>query len=152
MAELSIPFSAPARWAPRRWPALGQVLLLALAGAVAVVGTYRWSYGNALEELRQGTQRRLEFLSSDLASALDKFDTLPIVLSTHPEIVELLNHADDKPRRDAVNRRLARLAQESKVAAIYLMDRHGTTIAASNAATPQSFVGQNYAFRPTKDC
>ena len=148
MAELNIPSRAPARWAPRRWPALGQVLLLALAGAMAVVGTYRWSYGNALEDLRQGTQRRLEFLSSDLASALDKFDTLPIVLSTHPEIVELLNHADDKPRRDAVNRRLARLAQESKVAAIYLMDRHGTTIAASNAATPQSFVGQNYAFRP----
>jgi C4-dicarboxylate-specific signal transduction histidine kinase len=123
-------------------------LLLALVGALIVVGTYELSYRNAADGLRQTAERRLEFLSSDLASALDKYDTLPIVLSSHPELVELLSHADDVRRRAAVNSRLERLAQEVHVAAIYLMDRHGTTIAASNWNTPRSFVGQNYAFRP----
>jgi two-component system C4-dicarboxylate transport sensor histidine kinase DctB len=123
-------------------------LLVLLAGVAVVGGVYRVSYDSAWSELRQSTQRRLEFLSSDLASALDKFDTLPIVLSSHPELVDLLRHADDPRRRAAVNQRLERLARESRVAAIYLMDRDGTTIAASNWNTPGSFVAQNYAFRP----
>jgi len=133
---------------PRPLRAVLYALLLALAGAAVVVGTYRLSYGSSWDELRQSTQRRLEFLSFDLASALDKFDTLPIVLSSHPELIDLLNHSNDARRRQAVNQRLERLARESRVAAIYLMDRDGTTIAASNWNTPGSFVGQNYAFRP----
>ncbi|HUG22027.1 sensor histidine kinase [Piscinibacter sp.] len=123
-------------------------LLILLAGVAVIVGTYRGSYDSSWDDLRQSTQRRLEFLSSDLASALDKFDTLPIVLSSHPELVDLLRHADDPRRRQAVNLRLERLARESRVAAIYLMNRDGTTIAASNWNTPSSFVAQNYAFRP----
>jgi two-component system C4-dicarboxylate transport sensor histidine kinase DctB len=132
----------------RRMRAALYALLLVLAGVAVVAGTYRVSYDSSWSELRQSTQRRLEFLSSDLASALDKFDTLPIVLSSHPELVDLLHHADDARRRQAVNLRLERLARESRVAAIYLMDRHGTTIAASNWNTPSSFVAQNYGYRP----
>jgi two-component system C4-dicarboxylate transport sensor histidine kinase DctB len=40
------------------------------------------------------------------------------------------------------------LALQAKVAAIYLMDPKGKTIAASNWNSPQSFVGQNFGFRP----
>jgi two-component system C4-dicarboxylate transport sensor histidine kinase DctB len=40
------------------------------------------------------------------------------------------------------------LALQAKVAAIYLMDQKGKTIAASNWNSPQSFVGQNFGFRP----
>ncbi len=123
-------------------------LLLILLGVLVVAGTYELSYRSAADNLRQSAQRRLEFLSSDLASALDKYDTLPIVLSSHPELIDLLQHAGDAKRRAAVNARLERLAHEAHVAAIYLMDRHGTTIAASNWNTPRSFLGQNYAFRP----
>ena len=127
--------------------ALG-TLLLAMLGVAVVAIAYQLSYRSSWDDLRQSTQRRLEFLSSDLASALDKNDTLPIVLAGHPELVDLLRHTADAQRRSAVNLRLARLARESRVAAIYLMDREGTTIAASNWNTPRSFVGQNYDFRP----
>lgn len=123
-------------------------VLLALLGVLIVTGVYQLSYRNAWDELRQGAHRRLEFLSSDLASALDKYDTLPIVLASHSEMVDLLRHTGDTHRRDAVNRRLERLAKDARVAAIYLMDPQGMTIAASNWNLPGSFVGQSYAFRP----
>jgi len=123
-------------------------LLLAALGLLVVAGTYRAAYRSGWQELHQSTQRRLEFLSSDLVSALDKYNMLPLVLSGHPELVDLLRHAQDTPRRDAANLRLQQLANETKVAAIYLIDAQATTIAASNWNTPRSFVGQNYAFRP----
>ncbi len=123
-------------------------LLMALLGAAVVIATYRTSYASAWDDLHQRTQRRLEFLAADLASALDKYDTLPVVLSGHPQLLALLRRPADFHMRDDVNRLLQRLAVDAHVGAIYLMDRTGTTIAASNWSTPQSFVGQNYAFRP----
>ena len=137
--------AAPSRRTLRN--VLAGVALVLLGGLVVAI-TYQLSYRSAWKDLQQSTQRRLEFLSSDLASALDKYDTLPGVLAGHPEFVDLLRHAADPKRRDAVNRRLERLAREARVAAIYLLDAQGTTIAASNWNTPRSFVGQNYAFRP----
>ena len=138
-------WSAPPTRAAR---AIALAVLLLGLGVLVVVGTYRTAYRHGLDDLRQSTQRQLQFLSSDLASALDKYDTLPVVLAGHPDLVALLRNADDSSRRDAVNVRLERLALRTHVAAIFLMDAQGRTLAASNWATSRSFVGQNYAFRP----
>ncbi len=135
----------PGRLAVR---ALVQALLLLFVGAAVVATAYRVAYRVGLDDLRQAAQRRLHFLSADLASALDKFNTLPLVLAGHPDLIDLLRHADDPVRRDSVNRRLQGLADSTHVAAIFLIDASGHTVAASNWATPRSFVGQNYAFRP----
>ena len=43
---------------------------------------------------------------------------------------------------------LDRYQQRFGVAVAYLMDASGATIASSNRGDPDSFVGQNYAFRP----
>lgn len=126
-------------------------LALAALGALIVAASYVASYRRGWDELQRGAQRRLHFLATDLASALDRVDNLPIVLASHPELRELLQHPADPARRQAVNERLAQLARDTHVAALYLIDRRGDTLAASNWNTPQSFVGQNYAFRPYFD-
>lgn len=128
--------------------ALAGVLLLVLLGGVVVAAAWQAAWRVGLNDLHQASERRLQFLSADLASALDKFNTLPLVLAGHPELIGLLRHADDAGRRDVVNQRLQRLADSTHVAAIFLIDAHGQTLAASNWSTPHSFVGQNYAFRP----
>lgn len=123
-------------------------LALALIGALLVTASYVASYRAGWQDLQRSAQRRLHFLATDLASALDRVDNLPIVLASHPELRELLQHPGDPARRQAVNERLAQLARDTHVAALFLIDRRGDTQAASNWNTPQSFVGQNYAFRP----
>ncbi len=125
-----------------------QALALVALGALLVLGTYRLAYRAGWNELHQSTQRRLQFLSADLASALDKYNILPLALTSHPDLLALLRHPGDATLRDSVNRQLERLARESHVAALYLVDAGATTVAASNWNTPRSFIGQNYAFRP----
>ncbi|MED5619163.1 ATP-binding protein [Ideonella sp. BN130291] len=135
----------PPRTAQRR----ALTALLALLACVALVGSvYGWSVRSGTRQLHRDAERRLAFLSNDLASALDKYDTLPAVLASHTELVATLRDASDAGQRQRVNELLERLAQETHVNAVYLMDAGGTTVAASNWRTPRSFVGQNYAFRP----
>jgi C4-dicarboxylate-specific signal transduction histidine kinase len=127
---------------------LGYAVVLIGLGIFVVTETYRVAYQHGLKGLRQTTQQHLQFVSSDLALALEKFNTLPMVLANHPDLIGLLKNNRDGERRDAVNRRLEQLAQSTHVAAIYLVDISGQTLASSNWATPRSFVGENYAFRP----
>jgi len=50
--------------------------------------------------------------------------------------------------RDRLNRTLELLAARTDAAVIYVIDRSGHTVAASNWQLPTSFVGQYYGFRP----
>lgn len=49
--------------------------------------------------------------------------------------------------RDLLNAKLADIAREADASVIYLIGPDGRAIAASNADTPQSFVGSDYSFR-----
>jgi two-component system cell cycle sensor histidine kinase/response regulator CckA len=49
---------------------------------------------------------------------------------------------------DEVNRILDNFKQALNASVCYLMNRDGLTVAASNRFSPDSFVGQNYSFRP----
>lgn len=48
---------------------------------------------------------------------------------------------------DRINRKLEALATSAEAAVIYLIDRSGVAVAASNWQEPTSFVGNDYAFR-----
>ena len=94
-------------------------------------------------ELRRA-EARASLYQSTLDSALDRFEHLPFVLS------------QDRPVQDgalgkslgALNERLADFADRSNLDAIYLMNRDGLTIAASNFDHTVSFLNQNYSYRP----
>jgi C4-dicarboxylate-specific signal transduction histidine kinase len=47
-----------------------------------------------------------------------------------------------------VNEDLAEIGRRADALAVYVMDPAGNALAASNAGTPESFVGRNYARRP----
>jgi len=139
--------TAPARfWLDRR-----RLLLAGLAGAmvlvVAAFGLGRWAAGHARAgadaEARQNARAHATLLESEL----QKFRLLPRVLTEFPDVRAAL--AD---RSAAASRRLdvelEQLAERTDAAVIYVLDREGTTIAASNWREPTSFVGQNYRFRP----
>lgn len=80
-----------------------------------------------------------------LASELQKYRLLPLVLAEHPEVVEVLA---GRSKADGLNPQLETLAARTNAAVIYAVGVDGTTVAASNWQLTTSFVGQNYAHRP----
>lgn len=124
--------------------------LLAITAVVAASGLFADRYRVALRaqaiatERDQTTQQTRAVLRL-LESELQKFRLLPVVLSEYPDLrAALLSGRVDM----ALNDKLALLKAKTGAGAIFALDRQGRTIAASNARLPNSFVGQDYSFRP----
>ncbi|WP_108815208.1 sensor histidine kinase [Loktanella sp. Alg231-35] len=114
-------------------------LVLALAAGLQAVS---FSYFKAQETEKAAA--RLTLYRSALETELRHFAHLPFLLSLDPVVARTLAGAPG----DELDYRLARFAQSAGLEAMYLMNKDGLTIAASNARGSNSFKGQNYAFRP----
>jgi two-component system, NtrC family, C4-dicarboxylate transport sensor histidine kinase DctB len=125
---------------------------LAVAGAAVclllAVAARSLLYSTRVEAQRQSAAQRLEFFVTNLEYALEKSAPLPFLLGLERDVVDLLLHPDDPERVRRVNHFLETAQSSASVAATYLLDAHGLTLASSNWATPQSYIGQRYAFRP----
>lgn len=122
---------------------------LSFAGIV-IAGLVVWlavnSTGNlAISQLQQTAQARLALYESTLRAAVDRYRYLPYVVARNHEIVDVVT---GNGTVDIANQYLQKVNQRSGAAALYVIDRTGNTVAASNWNTPDSFVGQNYSFRP----
>jgi two-component system, NtrC family, C4-dicarboxylate transport sensor histidine kinase DctB len=111
-----------------------------LAGAVA--------FERARAGLREDAAVQARADAQALASSLEKVETLPFVVALHPLVEQGLRTPSDPARLDALDRYLADVQRRARVAAVYVVEPSGLTIAASNWRTAQSFVGNNYRFRP----
>lgn len=77
---------------------------------------------------------------------MERQRALPLVLADDAAIRGALLSPDRQPL-DRINRKLEALATSAEAAVIYLIDRSGVAVAASNWQEPTSFVGNDYAFR-----
>lgn len=130
---------------PRPGPRTARLLVLMVAlplVVAAVVFTLAERY--FLSEELEKAQGRLSLYRSTVVSQLERYSYLTYVLARDRMVIATAAGAD----RDALNDRLGAFAAQSGLDAIYLMDRSGLTISASNAGQPGSFVGQSYSFRP----
>ena len=125
-------------------------VLALLCACIVIVAVYLIAARQARDATNASGQRQLQIIALDLESVLEKFETLPFVLSYQPEAVRVLTHPDDAAAIAHLNLTLGAIQRQSKVAAIYLMDRRGVTLAASNwdQADGQNFMGKNFGFRP----
>ena len=133
----------------RRWQrSLLLLLAVVLGGATLAYGAWRLSLDLALAQTQGDAQRHLRFVAHELTGALDKYEAVPQVLARHPALAGLLAQPASKARVAEVNALLEGVAHDAAAAAIFLIDANGLTLAASNWADAQTFVGQNYAYRP----
>jgi two-component system C4-dicarboxylate transport sensor histidine kinase DctB len=124
-------------------------LLLGLAGVLLVVGLTYWLAARmARSEIEQQSERQLQVIGLDLQSMLEKFETLPFALSVHPDLALALRQPGDATIVRRVSQTLQTVQRQARVAAIYLMDSDGLTIAASNWNNSQNYIGRNFGFRP----
>jgi len=139
---------ARARTAGRRLrPALrlGAALALCLAaGALVWQASFAWQ----VDALAAANRPRLDFYATVLAQKLEEFRYLPAVVGMDQRIGAVLAEPGAPGRVDAANRYLASIRPDATISAIFITDRDGLTLAASNWGEETSFVGHNYAFRP----
>ena len=124
--------------------------IVAILGLLCATGYVAYTYSQYVGiGARQGVAaRRLEAFSAALFSPMDKYDYLPEITADHPLVSETLLHPRDSARIAQLNVYLEKLNRTVKSEAIYVIDAHGLTIAASNWRDPLTFIGQNYYFRP----
>lgn len=128
-----------------RLPVALHVLALLVVGAGVIGAAYHGAFRLGLREVVQNGERRLEHFSADLALTLEKFNTLPVVLSRHPDLIEMLRDTQNAALRDKVNKELQFLSRNTHVEAIFVVGADGRTLAASNWESHRSFIGKNSA-------
>ncbi|KQV60515.1 hypothetical protein ASC95_03430 [Pelomonas sp. Root1217] len=133
---------------PRWQRSFALLLAVVLGGAAVAYAAWRLSLDLALAQTRDDAQRHLRFVAHELTGALDKYEAVPQVLARHPALAGLLAEPASKTQQAAVNALLEGVAHDAAAAAIFLIDARGLTLASSNWREPQTFVGQNYAYRP----
>lgn len=129
----------------KRTPVLVSLAIAALIALYAV--GYSLGLSNGLDTLASRAEASLTRADDRLSGQLEKYQYFPSVIALHPAIKGLL--ADPSPAYVAqANLILERLALSSGALDIYVMDRSGTTLAASNHDLDRSFIGVNFAWRP----
>lgn len=124
--------------------ALAVLAIVAASGYLAFGLSHRQGIG----ELEQEAANRLEIAAAALLAPTDKYGYLPELVAGHPVVIDSLLHKSDPQRIRQANAYLERLNNSAKSAVVYILDHEGLAIASSNWNDPQSFVGDNYAFRP----
>ncbi len=129
------------------------VLLLALGLVAGLMLAGGWLAWNARleagrERLRADGAARLAGEAASLMQLFDKHRHLPRLLAMDPRLLTVLGPDRPASAVDVVNRHLTSVGQQLDLQAVFLMDRQGLVLAASNWDTPASFVGWNYTFRP----
>ncbi|MFC3608152.1 sensor histidine kinase [Stutzerimonas tarimensis] len=119
---------------------LGLVCSLWLAGHMAE--------RRLLEARAQEAQGQLDLYAQAIHTQVERSRAVPALLALDEPIRDLLQHPNDSSLRQALNRRLEQQNRAAGSTVLYLLDRQGTTLAASNWREPSSFVGNNYGFRP----
>lgn len=129
--------------ANRPWLALFAAwLVLGSAGAWAAGEVARRdAQADLLDQARASAALHVAVLRSEL----EKHRSLPVVLSQDLSVIAMLS---DRADADPVSARLEALADQTRAAAIYVLDANGVARAASNWRQPTSFVGSDYSFRP----
>ena len=111
-------------------------------------GSYRALFSVGVDT--EGAQRleHLGALSQSLGATLRKYEELPLVVAQDPRIRMALTDSGKNLALNEANRYLETINQILGTETIYAMNEHGLTLVSSNWNKADSYVGDNYAFRP----
>lgn len=104
-----------------------------------------WS--SLASKLQQSAESHADRYADSVHVHLQRFEVIPRVLAELPYVQQSLFPGKDKVL-DQLNEKLFDLNKELGTDVIYIINRKGETLASSNYQSEDSFVGQNYGFRP----
>lgn len=133
---------------PQAW----QRLALAAAVGLALVGAAVLAHGymRALQfdQAAERGRNTLGLAVSALRGQLARYENLSELIADHALVRDLVRHPDDPARIRAVNLYLEQVNALLESSDLYVMRPDGNTIAASNHALPDTFIGHNFSYRP----
>ncbi|RAM64619.1 C4-dicarboxylate ABC transporter [Herbaspirillum rubrisubalbicans] len=125
------------------------ILTVLLATTLLVCGlTYRLALGRAEVDQQAQGAAQLQIAALDLESILQKYEALPFALGFQSDVRQVLQHPEDALAVDRLNRAFKTIQQQSRAVNIFMLNRHGLTLASSNWDDEFSFVGRDFGFRP----
>ncbi|RYH00872.1 sensor histidine kinase [Salipiger sp. IMCC34102] len=135
--------------ARQRGPAAWRTFTV-IAGIAAALGLLALMF--LLGVFRDQATERARVATTGMAEMVDgwfsHYAPLPDLLARDPRVISALSNEIASADLGWLNRELAVWKDATLTSDIYLMATDGTTVAASNAGTEVSFVGQNFSFRP----
>ncbi len=126
---------------------LGWIAALAIIAAAALAG-HEAALRSGLERLRDAAGHRLDMVSAGLESDLARFEYLPSLLEMTPSVFALLDAPTNPALRDEVNRYLQGINAMAGASNLYVLDRSGVGLAASDWKESGTPVGADLSFRP----
>lgn len=127
---------------PLRW-------LVALLVLVPLAGWLSGWLGerSAMAEVTAVAAARADLYRTLLLRELDRPAGVPLTLSQAPLVGQVLRGQGGAGAVAELNHRLADLVHRADLTDLYVMDRRGLTLAASNSDSDTSFVGKDFSFR-----
>ncbi|WP_295473854.1 ATP-binding protein [uncultured Pseudomonas sp.] len=132
----------------RTWRLFVYVLLI-VAGAALCAGLAMYqAQQHVLKEEARRASLQLSLYANTLHTLIERYRALPAVLALDNEIREALRGPLTAENQAQLNLKLERINTAAHSSTLELLDHNGLAIGASNWRSPQSYVGNNYGFRP----
>src|SRR5690349_16484708 len=125
--------------------ALGWIVAITIITAAALAG-HAAAMRSGLERLRDAAGHRLDMVGAGLESDLARYEYLPSLLEMTPAVFALLEEPGNPIFRDEVNRYLQGINATAGASNLYVLDRVGVALAASDWSEPGTPVGTNLSF------
>lgn len=122
----------------------GVIGVLALTVLLATAATYYGAQRLFTAQARSVSLGQHALYLRSLNEAIEQHQHLPFILAQNPLLADQVAQGDGQD----LNEMLLEFANASGLEAIYVMARDGEVVATSNFSGPNSFLGQNYGFRP----
>lgn len=132
----------------RRRPRWRSLVIPALLMALALWPLQRLAERYYTDKLLEQNRQTLDLYVANLLATLQRYEILPSILGDLPVLRATLTDPQNAQAQAQANRLLEQLKERSNSDVIYLIDTEGKTLAASNWATQEHFIGRNFSFRP----
>ena len=145
--------NSPAATARHMQPPHLRTLALAAIAGLAFVAAAAWlahagAQRQGLEAARAVAERRLDEVAARLEAEFRRFEYLPTLLEMNADVHRLLQGSGGPELQAEVDRYLVQANAAAGAARLYVLDRAGRCIAASDAGEPGSPLGADLSFRP----
>ena len=128
-----------------------RLLAFVLIAACAIVAVlYSYSSANEFYQNRAQASARstLVLVAEAVDQAVGRFEPIPGLIAGDPALRQMLDQGADVGIVPFINEKLRQIALSVGASEVYVMDRSGLTVAASNYRDTDSFLGRNFGFRP----
>lgn len=125
------------------------IILLVLLGLLLTLALVKqFGLRLAYQDLEKQSTHNLNNLISYIDNTLGRFEKIPEVLSKHPLLQAVLTEPTNIQNSQQLNILLEEMSEVTQASDIYLINKSGITISASNWRQDSSFVGNDFSVRP----